>query len=188
MAGRKNVFFDTSTWSVIDLLDLYHRIPPEQILYASDFPYGQQPGSLFIALRSAHRAGFDDDQLRAMLAGNANRLADGEELPEPTKPIGGGSIEQPLQLARIHVYLSQSVPFLWLRQPDTIGVLGLALNACAERNGNAETTARIAELISTAAALWTRLPGTEDETERFALFRATARLIQLADVEALTGA
>ncbi len=188
MAGRKNVFFDTSTWSVIDLLDLYHRIPPEQILYASDFPYGQQPGSLFIALRSAHHAGFDDAQLRAMLAGNANRLADGEELPEPTAPVGGGSIEQPLQLARIHVYLSQSVPFIWLRQPDTIGVLGLALNACAERNGNAETTTRIAELIATAAALWTRLPDTEDEADRFALFRTTARLVQLADVEALTGA
>ena len=153
MAGRKNVFFDTSTWSVTDLLDLYHRIPPEQILYASDFPYGQQPGSLFIALRSAHRAGFDDAQLRAMLAGNANRLADGEELPEPTEPVGGGSIEQPLQLARIHVYLSQSIPFIWLRQPDTIGVLGLALNACAERNGNAETTTRIAELIATADTL-----------------------------------
>ncbi len=188
MAGRKNVFFDTSTWSVIDLLDLYHRIPPEQILYASDFPYGQQPGSLFIALRSAHHAGFDDAQLRAMLAGNANRLADGEELPEPTEPVGGGSIEQPLQLARIHVYLSQSVPFIWLRQPDTIGVLGLALNACAERNGNAETTTRIAELIATAAALWTRLPDTEDEADRFTLFRTTARLVQLADVEALTGA
>ncbi len=67
-------------------------------------------------------------------------------------------------------------------------MLGLALNACAERNGNAETTTRIAELISTAAALWARLPDTEDEAERFALFRATARLVQLADVEALTGA
>src|SRR3954451_23944564 len=64
MAGRKNVFFDTSTWSAVDLLDLYRRVPPEQVLYASDFPYGQQPGSLFIALRSAIRAGFDEDQLR----------------------------------------------------------------------------------------------------------------------------
>ncbi len=57
MAGRKNVFFDTSTWSPIDLLDFYRRIPPEQILYASDYPYGQQPASLFIALRTAVLAG-----------------------------------------------------------------------------------------------------------------------------------
>ena len=41
MAGRKSVFFDTSTWSTIDLLDLYRRVPPEQVLYASDYPYGE---------------------------------------------------------------------------------------------------------------------------------------------------
>ncbi len=187
MAGRKNVFFDTSTWSVIDLLDLYRRVPPEQVVYASDFPYGQQPGSLFIALRSAHRAGFDEAQLRGMLAGNANRLADGDELPEPTKPVGGDTIEQPLQLARIHLYLAQAIPFLWMRQPDTIGVLGLALNACAEQNGHTETTSRIAELIETAGVLWARLPDATDDGDRFTLFRTAARLLQIADVESVTG-
>src|SRR6476661_4269436 len=38
MAGRKGVLFDTSTWSPIDLLDFYRLIPPEQVVYASDFP------------------------------------------------------------------------------------------------------------------------------------------------------
>src|SRR3954470_9271649 len=63
MAGRKGVLFDTSTWSPVDLLDLYRRVPPEQVLYASDFPYGQQPSSLFIALKTAIRAGFSEEQL-----------------------------------------------------------------------------------------------------------------------------
>ena len=49
MRGRKGVFFDTSTWSPIDLLDFYRQIPPEQVVYASDYPYGQQPSSLLIA-------------------------------------------------------------------------------------------------------------------------------------------
>src|SRR4051795_1356852 len=89
MAGRKGVLFDTSTWSPIDLLDFYRRIPPEQVVYASDFPYGQQPSSLFIALKTASLAGYDDRQLRAMLAGNASALADGRELPEPTVAVGG---------------------------------------------------------------------------------------------------
>ena len=43
MAGRKGVLFDTSTWSPIDLLDFYRQVPPEQVVYASDYPYGQQP-------------------------------------------------------------------------------------------------------------------------------------------------
>src|SRR6478672_13289723 len=66
MAGRRGVFFDTSTWSPIDLLDFYRRVPPEQVVYASDFPYGQQPSSLFIALKTAKLAGYSDAQLRGM--------------------------------------------------------------------------------------------------------------------------
>src|SRR3954451_11471725 len=73
-SGRAGVFFDTSTWSAIDLLDFYRQVPPEQILYASDYPYGQQPSSLLIALKTAVHAGYSEEQLRAMLAGNANAL------------------------------------------------------------------------------------------------------------------
>jgi predicted TIM-barrel fold metal-dependent hydrolase len=188
MAGRKNVVFDTSTWSAIDLLDLYRKVPPEQVVYASDFPYGQQPGSLFIALRTAHRAGFDEAQLRNMLAGTANRLADREELPEPSSPLGADTLEQPIQLARIHQYLSMAMPLLWLREQDTLGALGLAINACAERDGHAETVERIGELLRAAQALWGGLPALADEGDRFTALRLTMQLIHIADVEAVTSA
>src|ERR671931_2841054 len=49
-AGKAGVFFDTSVWSPVDLLDFYHQISPEQVLYASDYPYGQQASPLLIAL------------------------------------------------------------------------------------------------------------------------------------------
>src|ERR671923_419550 len=77
-AGKAGVYFDTSAWSPIDLLDCYRQISPEQVLYASDYPYGQQPSSLLITLRTAKVAGLDEDQLRNMLGGNARRIADGE--------------------------------------------------------------------------------------------------------------
>src|SRR3982751_5050634 len=83
MAGRKGVLFDTSTWSPVDLLDFFRRVPPEQVVYASDFPYGQQPSSLLIALKTALHAGYSEDQLRGMLADNASALAAGRKLPEP---------------------------------------------------------------------------------------------------------
>src|SRR5213596_4027073 len=76
-AGKAGVFFDTSAWSPIDLLDFYRQISPEQVLYASDYPYGQQPSALLIALRTAKVAGLDEEQLRNMLAGNAQRIAAG---------------------------------------------------------------------------------------------------------------
>ena len=55
-AGKAGVFFDTSAWSPIDLLDFFRQVSPEQVLYASDYPYGQQPSSLLIALRTARVA------------------------------------------------------------------------------------------------------------------------------------
>ena len=42
-------YFDTSVWSALDLLDLYRQVAPEQIVYASDYPYGRQPNSLLLA-------------------------------------------------------------------------------------------------------------------------------------------
>ena len=62
-AGMPGVFFDTSTWSPIDLLDFYRQMPPEQIVYASDYPYGRQPNSLLMALRTARLAGFEESQV-----------------------------------------------------------------------------------------------------------------------------
>jgi len=186
MAGRRGVFFDTSVWSPVDLLDFHRLIPPEQVLYASDFPYGQQPPSLLIALRTARLAGYDEAQVRAMLGGTASAIADGGELPEPTRPLGGETLTQPLQLARIHGYLSMSTPLLWTRQSDTLGVLGLAINTCAERDGNADVVERIHELLVCARDLWGRLPEVRGEGELRDATRLVFRLIHLADIETLT--
>ena len=186
MAGRRGVFFDTSVWSPVDLLDFYRQVPPEQAVYASDFPYGQQPSSLLIAVRTARAAGFSDDQLRALLGDNARAIADGTPLPEPTRPLGSESLALPLQLVRIHQYLSMATPLLWARQPDTVGVLGLAISACAERNGRVDQLDRIRELLLAARELWATLPVLTEEGALRSTTRLTFRLIHLADIEAVT--
>jgi uncharacterized protein len=184
--GKAGVFFDTSVWSPIDLLSLFHLVSPEQVVYASDFPYGQQPSSLLIALRTAAIAGFSEDEIRGMLRGNAARIADGEEPLEPSPPRGGGTFSQPMAFARIHQYLSMATPLLWTRQADTIGVLGLALNACADRDGHAEEREQIRELLEAARELWRVLPELEDEADQRVVSRTTFRLVHLADILAVT--
>jgi predicted TIM-barrel fold metal-dependent hydrolase len=184
--GKAGVFFDTSVWSPIDLLDVFHVFSPEQVLYASDYPYGQQPSSLLISLRTARVSGLHDGDLRAMLAGNANRIANGEAPLEPTKPKGGAMFSQPIAFARIHQYLSMATPLLWTRQPDTVGVIGLALNACYDRDGHSEERERIKELLIAARDLWRVLPEMEDEQEQRVVGRTTFRLIHLADILAVT--
>jgi predicted TIM-barrel fold metal-dependent hydrolase len=185
-AGRAGVFFDTSVWSAVDLLDLFRLVPPEQIVYGSDYPYGQQPGSLLIAVRTAKASGLDEAQVHALLAGNAARIAAGEAPVEPTSPVGPETLSQPLVLARIHQYLSTATGLLWLRQSDTIGLVGLALNACGERNGAVPELERIRELLAAARDLWTAAGEVEDEAEARQLTRTTFRLIHLADIWAVT--
>ena len=185
-AGKAGVFFDTSVWSPIDLLSFFRLVPPEQILYASDYPYGQQPGSLFIALRTARSAGLAEEQIVEILAGNANRIANGEPPHEPSEPQGAEVLAQPMTLARVHQYLSMAMPMLFIRHQDSFGALGLALNATNERNGHEPELEQIHELLIAARDLWRTLPEAEDETEARLVARTTSRLIHLADIVAVT--
>jgi uncharacterized protein len=184
--GHPGVFFDTSVWSPLDLLDMFQRVSPEQALYASDYPYGQQPGSLFIALRTAALTGLSEDHVRDMLGRTAAAIADGRPPAAPTPPAGRTNLVQPVTLARIHHYLAMATPLLWTRQRDTIGVLGLALNTCAEQDGFVEERERIAELIACAQELWSSLPGLDDERKLLETSRFTFRLVHLADILAVT--
>ncbi|TML74327.1 MAG: hypothetical protein E6G13_00730 [Actinobacteria bacterium] len=187
LGGKAGVFFDTSVWSPLDLLGLYRLVGPEQVVYASDYPYGQQPASLLIALRTARLAQLDEQQVRDVLAGNANRIADGEAAREPSAPKGVDIFQQPMALARIHQYLSMATPLLWTRQQDNIGVLGLALNACNDRaNGHRGELEQIRELLTTAREMWRAMPEEGDDRDRMQHARATFRLIHLADIVAVT--
>ena len=102
-------------------------------------------------------AGLDDEQLLAMLGGLAPDR--GGRGSAAVTPRGPQDVAHPLTFARIHQYLSMATPLLWMRQADTIGVLGLALNACDERsNGHVEETELIRELLSAARDLWRPFP------------------------------
>jgi hypothetical protein len=90
-----------------------------------------------------------------------------------------------MTFARNHSYLSMATPLLWTSQADTIGVLGLALNACAGRDGYEAERARIAELVECARDLWRVSAESETEEERRRCARLTFRLVHLADIEAV---
>jgi hypothetical protein len=187
-AGRAGVFFDTSVWSPLDLLDLYRLVPPEQVVYASDYPYGRQPNSLLMAVRTARASGLDERQVRSMLHDTASRIADGVEPVAPTVAQGASELSHPVTFLRIHQYLTMASAMLWMRHPsDTYGVLGLALNACdARSNGHRPETEQIRELLVATRDLWELASGTEDESGRRRAQRGAFRLVHLATVLAVT--
>ncbi len=189
-AGRPGVYFDTSVWSPLDLLDLYRLVPPEQVVYASDYPYGRQPNSLLMAVRTARASGLDDDQVRALLHDTSARIADGLDPVAPSAPQGPAQLSHPVTFLRIHQYLSMASAMLWLRHTsDTYGVIGLALNACDERsNGYRDQTEKIRELLVGTRDLWDLAAGIEDETRRRRAQRGAFRLVHLASILAVTDA
>ncbi len=186
LGGIPGVYFDTSVWSALDLLDLFRQVPPEQVVYASDYPYGRQPNSLLVSIRSARLAGFDDVQLRAMLGGTARGIIERAPPPALTEPLGGASLVQPLTFARIHQYISMAVPMLWTRQRDAIGALGLAANASRERDGHSAESEQIQELLTTAGELWREAPVLAEVDDRVMAMRAAIQLVNLADLIAVT--
>jgi hypothetical protein len=189
-AGRPGVFFDTSVWSPLDLLDLYRLVPPEQVVYASDYPYGRQPNALLMAVRTARASGLDERRLAAVLHDTAAGIADGREPVAPTTPSGPAQLSHPVTFLRIHQYLTMASAMLWLRHAsDTYGVIGLALNACDERsNGYRAQTEQIRELLVATQDLWSLASRLEDEPDRRRAQRGAFRLVHLASVLAVTNA
>ena len=73
----ENIFFDSSTWTPLDQLNLLSLVPPEQILWASDIPYGEPLAALNVFARAARVSGAGDDLLRGMLRRQRARPARG---------------------------------------------------------------------------------------------------------------
>lgn len=70
LAGRPGVMLDTSLAALADLVAL----PPERLLFGSDRPYGEHGTGLMMVARAAEAAGWSDDQVAAVLGGNAREL------------------------------------------------------------------------------------------------------------------
>ena len=181
LAGLVGVYFDTSTWSPVDLLDLFASIPPEQIVYGSDYPYGQQPASLYGTLRTAVAAGLSAPDVRAVVGGTALRIADARSPLPPRAPQAVGHVDLPLAMLRVHQYISMAVPLLWARRRDLPDALGLAVSAC-----DPEEHERLREMLTTARSLW-RLLGEQRPSDPRTVARAILQLLQLADVLAVCG-
>jgi len=103
--AHPNVFFDTAWWNTADQIALFALLPPGQILFASDIPYGRTAAALGVVLRAALGAGLSAEQIAAVAGGQLERLLAHEppvELgpaPMRTAPAPGPLLE------RIHALL-----------------------------------------------------------------------------------
>jgi len=136
-AALPNLFFDTAWWNVADHLQLYSTIPPGQILYASDMPYGPGVVTSFIFLRMARAVGHPPAVARAIAGEQVARIVAGEE-PLDLGPAPGVEAVGPrvIDAERIVTYASGAV-LLAFRGLDPAEPVALARLACrTSRDGD----------------------------------------------------
>jgi uncharacterized protein len=83
-----NLLFDTAWWMPADLNTLFSLVPPGQIMFASDAPYGTTVMSASFMLRTALQVGLSTEQIRSIASGQALRIAAGEPLAPQGPAIG----------------------------------------------------------------------------------------------------
>jgi predicted TIM-barrel fold metal-dependent hydrolase len=128
-ADHPNLFFDTAWWSAVDLLTLFSLVPPGQILFGSDAPYGTPIHSSLLAMRCALQAGVTPEQLVAVMGGQLERLL-AREAPLDLGPAPGTeTVSRDLVLERLHAYLTTALGRM-LGGEDAGDQLGLARLAC----------------------------------------------------------
>jgi predicted TIM-barrel fold metal-dependent hydrolase len=128
-ADYPQLLFDTSWWIPSDMRALFSLVPPGQIVFASDAPYGHTDASVAFQMRWPLQVGLSAEQIRSITSGQSLRVAAGE----PLKPAGPaiGELERPP-----HALLDRVAEFLLLgivtsyRGGDGTEMLALARLAC----------------------------------------------------------
>lgn len=129
MPDHPNLFADTAWWNPADLIALFTLVPPGQILWASDSPYGAPVTSAVIALRCALQAGLDVEALRSVAGRQTARLIAREEPLDAGPPPGAARAIDPL-LERVVTHLVAALGRGFSRaDPDES--VALARLACA---------------------------------------------------------
>jgi predicted TIM-barrel fold metal-dependent hydrolase len=88
MPEHPNLFIDSSWWNPADFMFLFGMVPPGQILWASDCPYGQPTFAAATHLRYALAAGLGPEALASIAGGQIERLLAGEEPADLGPPPG----------------------------------------------------------------------------------------------------
>jgi predicted TIM-barrel fold metal-dependent hydrolase len=145
----ENIFFDSSTWAPLDQLNLLSLVPPEQILWASDIPYGEPLPALNVFVRAARMSGAADALLLGMLGDTARGLLEGRRPAQRSVPLAATEYRTSYARARASMYMAAATTLLWMGMPERVGFLGLAEAALAEEGLDDQ-----AELVRCTAALW----------------------------------
>jgi hypothetical protein len=145
-----NLLFDTAWWMPADLQSLFSLVPPGQILFASDAPYGTTAMAAAFMIRSAIQCGLSSAQIRCVTSEQALRLAAASDLVPAGPAVGERERPPHLLLDRVSEFLMLGA-IATMRGADGTEMLALARLACdvPEEIDDAPVFAAIRALIDT---------------------------------------
>ncbi len=159
-----NVFIDTAWFSVTDQLAVYAHVPPGQILYATDIPFGTPQLTVIGSLRPALQAGLTPAQLQSVMGGQLERIVAGEDTLDHGPAVGEGRIRRDTLLARVEYFLDAAFGVAIGGGDDTEMIdLARLATLVGDDAPQASLCASIRELLALALSK----PLGEELTERF---------------------
>jgi hypothetical protein len=143
-----NIYFDTSWWSPADVMTLCALVPPGQVLFASDTPYGTPVAHSIFLIRCALEVGLSQEQVLGMMGGQLERLVAGGDPLDLGPALGRRELAVDLLLRRVETFLTTAIGRLF-SDGDATETLALARLACDVRRDDpyAELCASIVRLL-----------------------------------------
>jgi len=149
MPDHPNLLIDTSWWNPADLIALFCLVPPGQILWASDSPYGDPLGAAAIHLRCALAAGLGREAIASIAGGQVERILAGEDPADAGPPPGPTGPLDP-SMERVCSHLLTAVG-RGLAEGDPTESVALAHLACDVDGPCGEACEEVLHLLDLAA-------------------------------------
>jgi predicted TIM-barrel fold metal-dependent hydrolase len=147
LPDHPNLLIDTAWWDPADMMALFTLVPPGNILWASDSPYGLPLTSAVMHLRLAAQAGLEPPALRSIAGEQMERVLAGGDLLDAGPAPGTMRPIDPL-LERVISHACQAVARMFVRV-DPSEAVALAKLACGvgEDSPDAPIFAAVLELL-----------------------------------------
>ena len=128
LPDHPNLLIDTAWWDPADMMALFTLVPPGNIVWGSDSPYGLPLTSAVMHLRLAAQAGLDSAALRSIAGGQMERVLNGGD-PLDAGPAPGAARSIDPLLERVVSHGCQAVARMFVRA-DPSEAVALAKLAC----------------------------------------------------------
>jgi predicted TIM-barrel fold metal-dependent hydrolase len=180
-ADLPNLLFDTAWWMPADLQALFALVPPGNVLFASDAPYGHTLMSAVTQLRSALQVGLSAEQIRLIASEQSLRIAARDPLIPAGPAVGERERAPHILLDRVSEFVMLGAIATMRGNPGGPEMLALAELACdvPDDIDDAPVFAILRELLRVYYAFEQAEP---DNRRRLALLILAASVARTPDV------